>query len=141
MRAHPGSLNRNFRFAFRLRVCLEKVVPIQSGLARGERVSGAQALATRATKSKAAGDGGLSAKTLSYPAAVRLVPAKRLYNDWRSRSTIGHCAFFARVSVRHSAASSPKPNRSSNSRTRISPPPEVTREPWKSTLREALKES
>ncbi len=68
-------------------------------------------------------------------------PAKRLYTDWRGRSTIGNCAFFARVSVRHSAASSSKPNPSSNSRTRISPPSEVTREPWKSTLREALKES
>ena len=35
----------------------------------------------------------------------------------------------------------PKPSRSSNSRTRISPPSEVTRDPWKSTFREALKES
>ena len=36
---------------------------------------------------------------------------------------------------------SPKPNRSSNSRTRTRPPSEVTRDPWKSIFSEALKES
>ena len=36
---------------------------------------------------------------------------------------------------------SPKPSRSSSSRTRTKPPSEVTRERWKSILREALKES
>jgi hypothetical protein len=33
------------------------------------------------------------------------------------------------------------PRRSSNSRTRIRPPSEVTRDPWKSTFKEALNES
>ncbi len=33
------------------------------------------------------------------------------------------------------------PGRSSNSRTRIRPPSEVTRHPWKSTFKEASKES
>jgi len=35
----------------------------------------------------------------------------------------------------------PSPKRSSNSRTRIKPPSEVTREPWKSTFKEALNDS
>jgi len=35
----------------------------------------------------------------------------------------------------------PKPSRSSNSRTRISPPSEVTRDPWESIFEAAWKES
>ena len=46
-----------------------------------------------------------------------------------------------RESVRCWAMRSPKPRRSSNSRTRIRPPSEVTRDPWKSTFKEGLKES
>jgi hypothetical protein len=46
-----------------------------------------------------------------------------------------------RESVRCWAMSSPRPKRSSNSRTRMRPPWEVTRDPWKSTFREALKQS
>jgi len=68
-------------------------------------------------------------------------PARRLYTDWRNRSASGNCVFFPRESVKCCSISSLSPNRSSNSRTRTRPPSEVTRDPWKSTFKEALKES
>ncbi len=46
-----------------------------------------------------------------------------------------------RESVRCWAIGSPKPSRSSSSRTRIKPPSDVTRDPWKSIFNVALKES
>jgi hypothetical protein len=53
-----------------------------------------------------------------------------------------NCVFFPRrPSVRCSLMSSLSPKRSSNSRSSSRPPAEVTRDPWKSTLNEELKES
>ncbi len=54
-----------------------------------------------------------------------------------ARERGGNCVFFPRESVKCCSISSPSPNRSSNSRTRIRPPSEVTRDPWKSTFKEA----
>jgi serine phosphatase RsbU (regulator of sigma subunit) len=52
------------------------------------------------------------------------------------------CGFtVADVSGKCWATSSPKPQRSSNSRSRIKSSSEVTREPWKSTFEEALEGS
>ena len=62
--------------------------------------------------------------------------------DGLNRSATGNCVFLPRrESLRCSAMRSPKPNRSSNSRTRMTPPSEVTRDPWKSNLSVGLKES
>src|ERR1019366_6070929 len=52
-----------------------------------------------------------------------------------------NCVFFPPESVKCCSISSLSPNRSSNSRTRTRPPSEVTRDPWKSTFKVALKES
>ena len=68
-------------------------------------------------------------------------PAQRLYIDCRKRSASGNWVFFPRGSARCRSMSSPKPNRSSNSRTKSKPPSEVTRAPWKSTRKELLNES
>jgi hypothetical protein len=58
-----------------------------------------------------------------------LDPARRLKTDCRAGSANEKIAFFARSSVRYWSMSLPKPSRSSNSRTRISPQLEVTRDP------------
>ena len=68
-------------------------------------------------------------------------PARRLYTDCRSRSASGNRVFVPRGSFKCCSMSSPKPKRSSSSRTRIRPPSEVTRDPWKSTFKEPLNES
>src|ERR1039458_5678495 len=68
-------------------------------------------------------------------------PARRLYIDWRNRSARGHCVFLPRrASVRLSEISSLSPRRSSSSLTTNKPASDVTRDPWKSTFREELKE-
>src|ERR1017187_70223 len=68
-------------------------------------------------------------------------PARRLYIDWRNRSAKGNCVFLPRrASVRLSEISSLSPRRSSSSRTTNKPASDVTRDPWKSTFREELKE-
>ena len=53
-------------------------------------------------------------------------------------------AFGARekeVEAQHAAMSALNPKHSSNSRTSNRPPSDVTREPWKSTFKQGLKES
>jgi hypothetical protein len=57
------------------------------------------------------------------------------------RFTSRCCKLPRRESVRCCSINSPNPSRSSSSRTKIRPPSEVTRDPWKSILRETLKES
>ena len=64
----------------------------------------------------------------------------RLYTDWRTRSARGSWVLRPqRESLRRRAISSPMPRRSSHSRTRIKPPSEVTRNPWKVTRKNLLK--
>ena len=86
---------------------------------------------------------------------VRFPQALALLQQWRClppllREAADFCHYHhcdrlgrshRRVSLRCSLISLPSPSRSSSSRTRTSPPSEVTREPWKSTLRNPLKVS
>jgi hypothetical protein len=80
----------------------------------------------RSSPNRSAGRSILGRRSASFTSSY---PASRLYTDCRSRSARGNRVFVPRGSVRCCAMSWLSPSCSSNSRTRIKPPSEVTRAP------------
>ena len=84
-------------------------------------------------------EGGILGKLLGIVDAF--VPCQAALHRLPQQVSKGQRGVLPRESVKCCWMSSPNPRRSSNSRTRIRPPSEVTRDPWNPTFKEALNES
>jgi hypothetical protein len=73
-------------------------------------------------------EGGILGKLLGIVDVLE--PCQAAVDRLPQQVSEGNCVFFPPESVKCCSINSLSPNRSSNSRTRIRPPSEVTRDPW-----------